>query len=83
MTAWDQLDAADQALFTDVTQQAAARASAEILQREAELVGEFRARGLGVHEVDRDSFRDAVLRTRSVASLGYDPRDHERILAIR
>lgn len=80
---WEGLDAADRALFTEVTQQAAARASAEILQREAELVGEFRARGLGVHEVDRDSFRDAVLRTRSVASLGYDPRDHERILAIR
>jgi hypothetical protein len=35
-----------------------------------------------VHEVDRASFRDAVARTASVESLGYDPADYARILAI-
>jgi len=80
---WNGLDAADQALFTDVAREAAARASAEILEREAALVGEFRNKGLGVHDVDRDSFRAAVTRSTSVAALGYDARDYERILAVR
>jgi tripartite ATP-independent transporter DctP family solute receptor len=79
---WNQLNDAEKALFTAVAREAAARASDEIRQREAELVAEFRAKGLGVHEVDRASFRDAVARTTSVESLGYDPRDYARIIAI-
>ncbi|HTV25446.1 MAG TPA: DctP family TRAP transporter solute-binding subunit [Polyangiaceae bacterium] len=79
---WGRLDEAERALFTDVAREAAERASAEILGREAQLVAEFRSKGLGVHEVDRQSFRDAVTRSTSVASLGYEPRDYERILAI-
>jgi tripartite ATP-independent transporter DctP family solute receptor len=80
---WNALDQAERALFTEVAREAAARASAEIQQRELELVAEFRGKGLGVHEVDRRSFEDAVTRSRSVASLGYEQRDYERILAIR
>jgi tripartite ATP-independent transporter DctP family solute receptor len=79
---WDALGADGQALFTEVAREAAARASAEIRAREAELVAEFRSRGLGVHEVDQESFRDAVTAAASVASLGYEQRDYERILAI-
>jgi TRAP-type C4-dicarboxylate transport system substrate-binding protein len=80
---WDGLDEAERALFTEVAREAAARASADIQRREGELVAEFRNRGLGVHEVDRESFRQAVTRSRSVTSLGYEQRDYERILAIR
>lgn len=79
---WNGLDDAEKALFTEVAREAAARASGEIQRRELELVGEFRSKGLGVHEVDRHSFRDAVTRSRSVTSLGYEQRDYDRILAI-
>jgi tripartite ATP-independent transporter DctP family solute receptor len=79
---WNRLSEVERELFTSVAREAAARASDEVTKRELELVAEFRARGLGVHEVDRESFRAAVTRTASVASLGYDPRDYERILAI-
>jgi tripartite ATP-independent transporter DctP family solute receptor len=80
---WNRLDDAEKALFTGVAHEAAARASVEIQRRELELVGEFRSKGLGVHEVDRQSFRDAVTRSRSAASLGYEQSDYERIVAIR
>jgi tripartite ATP-independent transporter DctP family solute receptor len=79
---WNGLDDAEKALFTEVAQEAAARASAEIQRRELELVAEFRSKGLGVHEVDRHSFQAAVTRSRSVTSLGYEQRDYDRILAI-
>jgi tripartite ATP-independent transporter DctP family solute receptor len=79
---WNQLSEAEKALFTEVAREAATRASGEIRQREQELVAEFRNKGLGVHEVDRKSFQDAVARTASVQSLGYDQRDYERIVAI-
>jgi tripartite ATP-independent transporter DctP family solute receptor len=79
---WNQLSQGEKELFTGVAREAAARASDEVKKRELELVAEFRAMGLGVHEVDRESFRTAVTRTTSVESLGYEPRDYERILAI-
>ena len=79
---WDVLGADGQALFTEVARAAAARASAEIRAREAELVAEFRAKGLGVHDVDQKSFRDAISAAVSVASLGYEQRDYDRIVAI-
>ena len=66
-----------------MAREAAARASGEIRVREAELVSELRQKGLGVHEVDRESIRSAVLRTTRVASLGYEQRDYDRITAIQ
>jgi tripartite ATP-independent transporter DctP family solute receptor len=79
---WDHLDAPDRTMFTDVARAAAARASEEIRLREGELVDEFRRKGLGVHEVDRGSFERAVRASVSVASLGYDQADYDRIVAI-
>ena len=62
---------------------AAARATAQIKKREAELVDEFKKKGLGVNPVNRQSFVDAVLKAKPVASLGYDPKDYERIAGIK
>jgi tripartite ATP-independent transporter DctP family solute receptor len=79
---WNRLNEAERDLFIGVAREAAARASEEIRRREAELVGELRTKGLGVHEVDRESFRQAVRRSTSVTSLGYEQRDYDRIVAI-
>jgi tripartite ATP-independent transporter DctP family solute receptor len=80
---WSKLSDADKKVFADVALEAAARATAQIKKREAELVDEFKKKGLGVHTVNRQSFVDAVLKAKSVESLGYDKKDYDRIVAIR
>jgi tripartite ATP-independent transporter DctP family solute receptor len=80
---WNKLSDAEKKIFTDVALEAAARASALIKKREAELVDEFKKKGLGVHTVNRQSFVDAVLKSKSVESLGYERKDYDRIVAIK
>ena len=79
---WNSLNEAEKRTFTEVATEAAARVTHDIEKREAELMEEFRRRGLGVHEVDRRSFEVAVQRSASPESLGLDRRDFDRILAI-
>lgn len=79
---WDGLEPGERELLTQLAQEAASRASDEIEIREAELVSELRQRGLGVHEVDRESFRQAIRSATSVSALGYEQRDYDRIIAI-
>ena len=45
---WTKLSDADKKLFTDVTQEAAQKATAEITKHEAELVDEFKKKGITV-----------------------------------
>jgi tripartite ATP-independent transporter DctP family solute receptor len=80
---WSKLTDAEKKIFSDVALEAAARASAQIKKREAELVDEFKKKGLGVHEVNRQSFVDAVLKAKSVESMGFDKKDYDRIVAIK
>ena len=80
---WNTLSDAEKKVFTEVCLEAAARASASIKKREAELVDEFKKKGLGVHTVNRQSFVDAVLKTKSVESMGFDKKDYERIVSIK
>ena len=47
---WNKLTDADKKIFTDVTQEAAARATDEIKKREAELVDEFKKKGIRRHD---------------------------------
>ena len=80
---WSKLSDAEKKIFSDVTQEAAARATAQIKKREAELVAEFQKKGLGVHQVNRQSFVDAVLKAKTVESLGFDRKDYDRIVAVK
>ena len=80
---WNKLSDAEKKIFSDVSMEAAARASAQIKKREAELVDEFKKKGLGVHQVNRQSFIDAVLKNKPLESLGYTRRDYDRIVAIK
>ena len=66
-----------------MTQEAAAKATAEIKKREAELVDEIRKKGLGVHAVDKKSFQDAILKTVSFESMGYSKADWDKIQTIK
>ena len=57
---WDAMSAEDQAIFTEVMNEAAVRSSEAIYQQELELGEWFEAQGLTVIEVDRQPFMDAV-----------------------
>ncbi|EHR72705.1 tripartite ATP-independent periplasmic transporter solute receptor, DctP family [Burkholderiales bacterium JOSHI_001] len=80
---WNKLSDAEKKIFTEVALEAAARSSDKIKKREAELVAEFTKKGLGVHTVNRQSFVDAVLKAKSVESMGFDRKDYDRIIAIK
>jgi tripartite ATP-independent transporter DctP family solute receptor len=80
---WSKLTDAEKKIFSEVALEAAARASAAIKKREAELVDEFKKKGLTIVAVNRQSFVDAVLKAKSVESLGFDRKDYDRIVAIK
>jgi TRAP-type C4-dicarboxylate transport system substrate-binding protein len=80
---WNRLSEAERRIFTEVTQQAAVRATEQITKREAELVDEFRKKGLQIVAVDRQSFVDAVLKNRPLQSLGFTRADYDRIQAVK
>jgi tripartite ATP-independent transporter DctP family solute receptor len=80
---WTKLNDAEKKLFTDVAQEAAAKATDEIKKREAELVDEFKKKGLNVHTVEKTSFRDAIMKAVSFESMGYSKADWDKIQAIK
>ena len=80
---WSKLSEADRKVFVEVTQEAAARATAKIKKREAELVDEFKKKGINIVQVDRKSFVDAVLKNVSPESMGYSRQDYDRIVALK
>jgi tripartite ATP-independent transporter DctP family solute receptor len=80
---WKQLSDDEKKLFTEVTQEAAQKASADVVAREKELVDVFKQKGLSVTEVNRNEFRDTVLKTVKFEDFGYRKSDWERIQAIK
>ena len=66
-----------------VMHEAAARASAKIKKRELELIDFFKKKGLGVVEVNRKSFQDAVLKNKPVESMKLLRADYDRIQAVK
>jgi len=80
---WNALSPAEQKMFTEVTQEAAARITVKIKKREAELIDIFKQKGLKVVTVDRKSFQDTVLRNKPLESLGQTRADYDRIQAVK
>ena len=80
---WSKLSDAEKKIFTDVALEAAARATDQIKKREGELVDEFKKKGLNIVTVNRKSFSDAVLKSSTVESMGFDRKDYDRIVAIK
>ena len=80
---WTKLSDAEKKIFSDVALEAAAKASAQIKQRESELVEEFKKKGITIHQVNRQSFIDAVLKNKPLEPMGFDKKDYDRIVAIK
>jgi tripartite ATP-independent transporter DctP family solute receptor len=80
---WTKLSDADKKTFTAVMQEAAQKASDDIARREVELIDEFRKKGLTIINVNRDEFRDRVVKAIDMKAMGYERKDWDRIQAIR
>lgn len=82
-TVWSQLSEEDKAIFTEVMQEAAARATAKIVESENALVQTFKDRGLTVTEVDRADFEKNVMEKVTFEEFGYRQADWEAIRAVQ
>lgn len=80
---WNKMSEADKKAFTAVMQEGAQKGSDEVARREAELIEEFRKKGLAIINVNRDEFRDRVVKAVDMKSMGYDRKDWDRIQALK
>jgi tripartite ATP-independent transporter DctP family solute receptor len=80
---WSQLSDEDKAIFTEVMQEAAKRATDKIVAREKDLVQVFKDRGLTVTEVDRADFEKNVMEKVTFEEFGYEKADWEVIKAVQ
>lgn len=82
-TRWASLSDEDKSIFTEVMQEAAARASKQVVEREQQLLGEFKEKGLVINDVDKDDFRKAVAEKVTFEEFGYDKADWDAIQTIQ
>jgi TRAP-type C4-dicarboxylate transport system substrate-binding protein len=80
---WAKLSDQDKKIFTEVTQEAAARATRIVQEREAALVQAFKDRGLNVEEVDKAAFEQVVRAKVPLEDFGYKQADYDRIRAVQ
>jgi tripartite ATP-independent transporter DctP family solute receptor len=80
---WEKLSDAEKQIFTEVTQEAAARATAKIKADEAKLVQFFKDKGLTVTDINKAEFLEAVQKNVSFESFGYRKADWEKIQAVK
>ena len=80
---WSKLSDADKKAFTDVMQEAADKTGREIIASEVRLVDEFKKKGINVIAVDKNAFREAVLKTTKPTDLGYRQQDYDRIVNMK
>ena len=80
---WNKLSAADKKIFSDVMEEAADKAGREIIASEIRLVDEFKKKGNNVIVVDKNAFREAVLKSTKPTDHGYRQQDYDRIVNIK
>jgi len=80
---WSKLSAEDRKIFGEVMEEAAERTGREIIASEIRLVDEFKRRGNNVIAVDKNAFRDAVLKATRPTEHGYRQQDYDRITALK
>jgi TRAP-type C4-dicarboxylate transport system substrate-binding protein len=80
---WSKLSAEDKKIFSEVMQEAAEKTGREIIASEIRLVEEFKKKGNNVITVDKNAFREAVLKNTKPTDQGYRQQDYDRITAIK
>ncbi|MEO7243131.1 MAG: sialic acid TRAP transporter substrate-binding protein SiaP [Variovorax sp.] len=82
-TVWKKLSADEQKMFEEVLQEAADKTGREIIASEERLVDEFKKKGNNVITVDKNAFREAVLKNTTPEAQGYRQQDYDRIIGIK
>lgn len=80
---WTSLSDEDKAIFTEVMQEAASRATKIIEERENALVDDFKKRGINVVGVDKSDFEKTVLEKVTFEEFGYEKADWDAIRAVQ
>jgi tripartite ATP-independent transporter DctP family solute receptor len=80
---WSKLSDADKKIFSEVMEDAAEKAGREIIASETRLADEFKQKGINVITVDKNAFREAVLKNAKPTDYGYRQIDYDRIIAIK
>ncbi|MDQ7956709.1 MAG: sialic acid TRAP transporter substrate-binding protein SiaP [Pseudomonadota bacterium] len=80
---WGKLSADEKKIFGDVMEEAAEKTGREIIASEARLVEDFKKKGNNVITVDKNAFREAVLKATKPTDHGYRQQDYDRIIAIK
>ena len=80
---WGKLSADEKKIFSDVMQEAAEKTGREIIASEIRLAEEFKKKGNNVITVDKNAFREAVLKNTKPTDHGYRQQDYDRIIAIK
>ena len=80
---WNKLSADDKKIFSEVMEEAADKAGRDIVASEGRLVEEFKKKGLNVITVDKNAFREAVLKNTKPTDQGYRQQDYDRIVNIK
>ncbi len=80
---WTKLSAEDKKIFSDVMQEASEKTGREIIASETRLAEEFKKKGNNVITVDKNAFREAVLKNTKPTDHGYRQQDYDRITAIK
>ena len=80
---WGKLSDADKRVFETVFKEAAARATAEIIENEKRLGAEFEKRGKTVVRVDRKPFRDATVKLHNGPDATWDKATYDKLQALK
>jgi len=80
---WGKLSADEKKVFTEVMEEAADKTGREIIASEIRLVDEFKKKGNNVITVDKNAFREAVLKATKPTDQGYRQQDYDRIVNMK
>jgi tripartite ATP-independent transporter DctP family solute receptor len=80
---WAKFSAEDKAIWTAVSQEAAARATAKIKADESKLVQFFKDKGLTVTDINRAEYLEAVGKGVTFEQFGYRKADWDKIQAVK
>ncbi len=80
---WNKLSPEDRKTFNEVLTEAADKTGREIIASEVRLAEEFKKRGINVITVDKNAFREAVLKATKPTDQGYRQQDYDRIVNMK
>ena len=80
---WNKLSDADKKIFAEVLAEAAARATAQIVEIEGKLGAEFAKRGKEVVKVNRAPFREATAKLHNGPDATWDKATYDKLQALK